>query len=322
MTRSGVSLALLAMVCALAVQGRAGQKAEQSPGQKVPIPQKPAAQTQIEKSQVVQTNAAPNGVRHDHVGKPLLDYMTGDQCLFCHRNVVGPTWQQEPHAWTIREVGVPPSVPQAPADATHIIGSSQHFRALKLIGYGKFAILASDGKTWQPDVFATQCAGCHTTGVDPATHAFSAYAFDCYACHGDVTTDHTTKPSLVWLSSKRSRQPREIVAICGQCHLRGGHSESTGLPYPNNFVAGDDLFADFKVDLKRADDITLNQADRHVYTYTRNVVERGSGQTCLDCHRIHGDSALKHAICVDCDAGAGSGKTSKPAKPRSPICDY
>src|SRR5215472_10808373 len=52
--------------------------------------------------------------RHDHVGKPLPDYMTGDQCLFCHRDVVGQTWEREPHAWTVREVGREPTVQQLP----------------------------------------------------------------------------------------------------------------------------------------------------------------------------------------------------------------
>ena len=244
--------------------------------------------------------------------------MTGDQCLFCHRDVVGATWEREPHAWTVREVGIEPTVQQLPKDATHVIGSPQHYRALKLIGYGKFAILAADGKTWQPDVFATKCAGCHTTGVDPTTHAFSAYAFDCYACHGEVSAEHTTKPELAWIGSHDAHEPRAIVAICAQCHLRGGHSQSTGLPYPNNFVAGDDLFADFKADLSREYDKTMNPADRHAYTYTRNVVERGSKQTCLECHRVHGRPELKKVYCIDCDDAPG-----KPAtKLRSETCLY
>ncbi len=277
-----------------------------------------------QKQQAPASTLPPGGstaeAHHDHVGKPLPDYMTGDQCLFCHRNVVGPTWEREPHAWTVREVGVEPSVPQLPKDATHIIGSANHYRALKLIGYGKFAVLANEGKTWQPDVFATKCAGCHTTGVDPSTHAFSAYAFDCYACHGEVSAEHTTKPELAWLGTKRPREPRDIVAICGQCHLRGGRSQSTGLPYPNNFVAGDDLFADFKVDLSREYDKSMNPADRHAYTYTRNVLERGSKQTCLECHRVHGRPELKEVYCIDCDDAPG--KTAAAPKLRSETCQY
>ena len=316
MIRAGLTPALLALVGALAVQGHVGQRAAQS-GRK-----DPESQGRSFQKEVPQKAGAQNQTRHDHVGKPLPDYITGDQCLFCHRTMVGATWEREPHAWTIRPVGVPPGVAQLPAEATHVIGSAQHFRALKLIGYGKFAILGRGGKSWQPDVFATQCAGCHTTGVDPAAHTFSAFAFDCYACHGDVQLSHTSNPPEALLSSKRARQPREIASICGQCHLRGGRSESTGLPYPNNFVAGDDLFEDFKVDLKRADDTSLDYADRHVYFEVRNVLERGSATTCLDCHKIHGDPALKHAICVDCDAAAGAGKNAKPGKLRSPTCDY
>lgn len=280
-------------------------------------------QTSQPKSSPADTDSAAkatsSGTRNDHVGRPLPDYMTGDQCLFCHRNVVGPTWEQEPHAWTIRPVGIPPAITKLPADATHVIGSPQHYRALKLIGYGKFAILGDDGKTWLPDVFATKCAGCHTTGVDPKSHAFSAFAFDCYACHGDLSTDHTTKPEIAWLGTKRPRQPKETVEICGSCHLRGGRSESTGLPYPNNFIAGDDLLADFKVDLKRDHDPTMNTADRHAYAYTRKVME-GSAQTCLECHRVHGRPDLKHEYCIDCDVPP-AGKQGTP-KFRSETCQY
>lgn len=303
-------LTILVVALLFTVQGRTGEKPIQTAA-----PAQPAARAQTASS--ANTNAS---TRHDHVGQPIPDYMTGDSCLFCHRTVVGETWEVEPHAWTIRPVGVPPKVGQLPADATHVIGSSQHFRALKLIGYGKFAILADDGKTWQPDVFATKCAGCHTTGVDPKAHTFSAFAFDCYACHGDLQTDHTTKPEIALLGTKRPKDPKEIVEICAQCHLRGGRSQSNGLPYPNNFIAGDDLFADFKVDLSRDHDPSMNPADRHSYTYTRNVIEKGSQQTCLECHRVHGRPELKHEYCVDCDELPAATKAA--GKLRSETCLY
>jgi len=301
---------MLALALLLAAQGQSGGKAAAPVAQNTAVQSKPAA-----------SGPGPAPSRNDHVGKPLPDYMTGDQCLFCHRNIVGPTWEREPHAWTVREVGTEPSVPQVPKDATHIIGSPQHYRALKLIGYGKFAVLGDDGKTWQPEVFATRCAGCHTTAVDPATHAFSAYAFDCYACHGEVTAEHTTQPKLAWLGSKRPQEPQAIVAICSQCHLRGGQSLSTGLPYPNNFIAGDDLFADFKVDLKRAYDSSMNPADRHAYAYASKVLAGQSKQTCLDCHRVHGRPELKHQYCIDCDELPAAAK-SAGKQLHSETCQY
>ena len=39
----------------------------------------------------------------DHVGKLLPQYMTGDECLFCHRDI-GPMWQENRHQLTIRPV--------------------------------------------------------------------------------------------------------------------------------------------------------------------------------------------------------------------------
>jgi hypothetical protein len=37
----------------------------------------------------------------DNVGKPLPAYMTGDECLFCHRET-GSTWSDARHQLTMR----------------------------------------------------------------------------------------------------------------------------------------------------------------------------------------------------------------------------
>jgi hypothetical protein len=224
----------------------------------------------------------------DHVGKPLPDYVTGDECLFCHDRTIGLTWQTNPHAWTIRPVGIPPAASTPPRGASHVLGDGTRVRWLALSGYGRFDLLAADGKTWQSDVFAKRCVGCHTTAVDPKTRAFS--------CHGAVPSGHTGDTAQVWLSKKHGRTPRLVVSICGQCHLRGARSVSSGLPYANNFVAGDDLFADFRMD--------LSAGEGHVYRNVRDVLERGSDVTCLSCHRVHGDSSRKRS----------------PV--RSPVCEY
>src|SRR5262245_51998858 len=36
----------------------------------------------------------------DHVGKPLPEFASGDECLFCHRDV-GPAWPTNRHGQTI-----------------------------------------------------------------------------------------------------------------------------------------------------------------------------------------------------------------------------
>lgn len=220
------------------------------------------------------------------VGAPAaaIDYPTGDACLFCHRNEIGSTWLDNAHAWTIRPVGEPPPSNPVPADATHVIGKDPS-RALKQLGYGKFAVLSNSGR-WQDDHFARQCAGCHTTAVDAASGEFAAIGLDCYACHGNVPENHAEKRGTTLLSRARESNAREIASICGACHLRGATSQASGLPYPTAFVAGADLFADFKVDLQR-DLKSLDDSDRHVYETTRALLEGKTEDTCVDCHRIH-----------------------------------
>jgi cytochrome c553 len=216
----------------------------------------------------------------------IADYPTGDSCLFCHRNDIGSTWLDNAHAWTVRPVGEPPEVSPVPADATHVIGK-EHFRALKQNGYGKFSLRAPAGTQWQANVFEKQCVGCHTTAVNPQTGEFSSIALDCYACHGNVPEDHATRKGRALLSRTRPNADEEVISICGSCHLRGGRSKTSGLPYPRAFVAGDDLFKDFAVDLQRDSKARVDSSDAHVYLKTRAVLEGGSGKSCVDCHRIH-----------------------------------
>src|SRR5262245_32450437 len=39
----------------------------------------------------------------NHVGKPVPEFVHGDECLFCHRNDIGPGWQKNAHGLTIRQ---------------------------------------------------------------------------------------------------------------------------------------------------------------------------------------------------------------------------
>jgi predicted CXXCH cytochrome family protein len=119
-----------------------------------------------------------------------------------------------------------------------------------------------------------------------------------------------------------------VTSICGQCHLRGGKSKSTGLSYPNQFVAGDNLFHDFQVNFALSEDRSVNAADRHVYRNVRDVVVNGSDTTCLSCHKIHGQSTEKHrrvlreAICLDCHNADGPRKAVKAYTVHSALCEY
>ncbi len=248
----------------------------------------------------------------DHVGKPVPSYVTGDECLFCHRAKVADTWQKNPHARTVwpNEKG------------EYFIGSKLG-RPLRQAGYGKFEILALDKKNWDKDKFANRCAGCHTTAVDPQTKAFATSSLDCYTCHGIADLNHTSDNTLMRFSGKYPKNASEIVAVCGSCHLRGGKSRSSALSYPNNFVPGDNLFQDFNIDASPPDN-----GDRHIFQNVRDVLKNASIVTCLSCHSIHSDSSAKHkrvltsAICESCHNAQGPKSAVKKYQVHSALCEY
>jgi hypothetical protein len=264
-----------------------------------------------------------------HAGQPVPGYVTGDECLFCHRVKVADTWEQNPPARTVqpRDAG-DPAAKDLPPEATHVLGAHPPGRGLKADGYGTFDLLSQDRKTWEKTSFALRCAGCHTTAVDPETHAFSTSSLDCYTCHGAAPQEHPGDTSLVWFSKKHARDPKQVVSICGQCHLREGRSKSSGLPYPDNFVAGDDLFLDFQVDFAKADDPNLNPGDRHILRNARDVVLRGADLTCVSCHKIHDRTSSRHRlvlsgpVCLDCHNAEGPKNAVKRYTVHSSLCEY
>ena len=293
----------------------------------------------------------------NHVGQEIPEYVHGDECLFCHRNSIGANWQKNAHAATLRQLEDATDLAgllkqpelSATKDITYFLGSRNHIRFLKKDGYGKFAMLNAhavidkdrkvtkwiDGEkpNWDKDKFAQECAGCHATGIEEKTKTFAAFGLDCYTCHGAVTLDHTNNTSLMILSKRRRNEAQIINSLCAQCHLREGKSKSTGLPYPNTFIAGDNLFQDYEIDWKKADDEKLNPIERHIYRNVRDVAVDGkTTTTCISCHQVHYDtkekSLLKHqlqprtTLCMDCHVNESSMKAVKPYTRTSKVCEY
>jgi len=293
----------------------------------------------------------------DHVGKPLPSYLTGDECLFCHRDI-GATWGANRHQLTIR-----PASRDEPAlvalrelnngdefadQTNYLLGSQRMTRYLRRSkDYGRLEVLSTSfapetgsllhghEPRWQSETFGDRCAGCHATGVDSTARAFSALSLDCFTCHGDVPLEHTTDGSRVWLSSP-NQEARQVISICGQCHLRGGRSKSSGLPYPNNFVAGDNLFRDFQVDFSDAAIAALPALDQHIYLNARDVVLFDNQATsCLTCHNVHQGSSVQHqqltntALCSACHVPGSENAVLREAwlprmrrKAHHQVCDY
>ena len=255
-----------------------------------------------------------------HAGKPVPEFVNGDECLFCHRNNIGPNWQKNAHGTTVR--------PREESTTDFKLGGRNHTRQLKKDGYNKFAIYDTAKKGWDSSAFTENCTGCHNTGIDSKTGSFSSFGIDCYACHGVVDLNHSNDTSLVWLSKKNKTDAKAVAATCAQCHLReSAKSKSTGKPWPDNFVIGDNLWDDYQADLSRAADPTLNAGDRHVYRNVRDVTESGSEVTCISCHSVHGNSSAKHrrvltsTACLDCHNAEGPKKVIKKYAAVSRTCD-
>jgi len=291
----------------------------------------------------------------DHVGQPVPAYATGDECLFCHRLKIGPTWGANRHARTIRDLDEQSpalaALKQSPAkerahEIQFVMGDRRRQRFLKPArAYGRLEILSTewipprdqqpqqllsaDRPHWDLNQFGNSCAGCHSTAVDPDQQAFSAMSLDCFVCHGEVPAEHAKNPALVHLSAARKTEAREVTSICAQCHVRIGKSRSSGRPYPNNFVAGDNLFRDFQVDFSDSAVRDLSTADRHVLENVRDVVVYGNEQvTCLTCHDVHNQSSRKHrfvaqsSLCLSCHHAEGPKRKLKPFSIHSQACGY
>ena len=299
----------------------------------------------------------------DHVAQNFPEYITGDECLFCHREI-GKTWGENRHQLTIRMIDMnDPAVrllrtsvdeKQFTAQVDLLMGSHDVTRFLKRSHeYGKLELLNStyrtelengkelgrlieeDSPLWNKNTFGDRCAGCHTTAVDSQTKAFSAISLDCFTCHGDVDLSHTKDIAKAFLS-RMNRVPRQVVSICGQCHLRGGKSRSTGLPYPNTFVAGDNLLRDYQVDLSAAAIQALPEIEKHIFSNVKAVAEFNQTElTCLNCHDVHTQSAKKHQqltehkLCWTCHMEGSEGTELRPAflasikkRTHNRTCDY
>ena len=264
----------------------------------------------------------PEHVPATHINQDLPEYLTGDECLFCHRKDIGHGWPVNAHQLTMRPIHALPDIlaqiiehPELKPFASQVrfvLGYKHEMRLLqKSNEYGKLLLLSAritpetEGTQplsvigeapfhWEDKTFAQQCAGCHTTAVDSRTQSFSAPGIDCYSCHGDVDLEHTNDPSLVYLSKTREDKAGLISQICAQCHIRTGRSQTSGLPYANNYVVGDDLFADFEVDLSETALQDAPPRERHILQTIKRTSQGEQTETCLSCHNIHRASGRKH----------------------------
>src|SRR5262245_43838222 len=136
-TARPVAATKLLVVCALAVfamllnHGASGQDQAQNKPEQKPVD--------------------PRAWGGNHVGKPIPEYIHGDECLFCHRNDIGPTWQKNSHGVTVRQredapelaktLDSLPFLAEVAKQVEYFLGSRHRTRLMKKEGYGKFTML-------------------------------------------------------------------------------------------------------------------------------------------------------------------------------------
>jgi hypothetical protein len=232
---------------------------------------------------------------------PAQEFVHGDECLFCHRNNIGPSWQKNAHGLAMRQkedapdliarMEADPKLAPFAAETTHTLGSRHVVRYLRQSGYGRQDLLSqTDPPQWQKDKFNDHCARCHTTAFDPKTRTYAAIGIDCYACHGVVDLEHSTDTAKVFLSKKRRSDAQAITGTCAQCHLRD---------------------------------------NTHVALNVSEVLQHGGQTTCISCHRVHANTTERHRhvlagpICLECHNAEGPRKNLKTrATGHSATCEY
>lgn len=298
----------------------------------------------------------PAGWGEDHVSQPVPDFLSQEECLFCHRGEIGSNWDRSWHNKSIRAVDPDSAEIQAlmehgstkalAAQVTWLLGGRFRTRYLRpSADFGRAEILSTsrtaqgtlvgtNDPRWDSRRFADSCAGCHASGVDSRSRTYASLSLECYVCHGLVPEDHTRNASSVHLSPRRVESSRVVISICAQCHARGGRSRSTGLPFPTNFVAGDNLFRDFAINLKNQAGDRPEAAEAHVFATIRQVVVSGDDDlTCITCHDVHRSSTRKHqrlkesSLCRVCHEPGRleqlrEGVRRSPTQIHHAICEY
>ncbi|MHB9037632.1 MAG: multiheme c-type cytochrome [Armatimonadota bacterium] len=159
-------------------------------------------------------------------------------------------------------------------------------------------------KSWKPAEAvdgATQCIGCHVTGLDTAKNTCTQMGVGCEACHGPGG-DHTGSPGKTTIVNPSSLTPAQKAMVCGQCHS-AGHDISGKFAFPVGYRPGDDLSKYF-VDAKPTSAGRNQQYSEYVTSKHSQV-----GVTCVTCHDPHNTSTnpaqLKKPVtelCLGCHA--------------------
>lgn len=213
------------------------------------------------------------------------EFVGSRECFSCHRGDVRDVHETSPHALALQETGengepvlADLSATSAPEiqfpgedaarqltaeDIAYVIGAGRVVqRYLYEADDGQYLVLPyewdtveqawrpySPGHPW-PDTsydWITNCAGCHTTGLDSETGEWLESGVQCEACHGpgsahiDAADAAGRRPSEEeTLAIRATIYNSPDAQMCGQCH-GAGVSTVDNLPYAAGYRPGDNL---------------------------------------------------------------------------------
>ncbi len=155
----------------------------------------------------------------------------------------------------------------------------------------------------------TACVGCHTTGYNPQTRAWSELNITCESCHGPGAR-HAAAPS------KGNIMIDQTAEACGSCHIRGTDN-ATGFGFPTQYRLGqpNTLLSTFTpIPMTDAASIFPDQrtSRRHRQQFIDFIKSKHytAQVTCTACHDAHRGTEVaysqlkkpKATLCNSCHA--------------------
>ncbi|MBI5386900.1 MAG: hypothetical protein HZA90_19685 [Verrucomicrobia bacterium] len=141
----------------------------------------------------------------------------------------------------------------------------------------------------------TKCAGCHTTGYDPATRTFNELNIGCESCHGPGGDHVANDGEKSFIVIDRTDEG------CGQCHIRAesvamGSFTNREFNFPIGYVPGQPGTLQFIPEPLNATASFFSDgtSKRHRQQYldvhypgVRVTKHHAQGVSCVRCHNPH-----------------------------------
>jgi predicted CXXCH cytochrome family protein len=164
-----------------------------------------------------------------------------------------------------------------------------------------YNISADEWVPYYPDspqkrLWFKECAGCHATGVDPASKIFKEPGIGCEACHGPGSNHARAMPGfeIPTIINPARLTPAASAHVCGSCHARG-KDKSGQYAYPLDYLTArgtGNLNLHFDIVKRKNNPEMFWMSGDSKYNYMQYIDWQQSshakaGITCSDCHLIH-----------------------------------